>query len=363
MESPPLPALPEDRPVVIPQETIGKEQWSYQPDWNEEEYIRRGKKEQFASIKRFLKAVGALACLTVFANLTVAVIIFILLGPEIMQHLYQSSTVLFVITPAIVPIFAIEGAALVAYFAFIIFAITFSFTYLVGSSFLQTVKETLTGKPGRHSWILMVGGLSLASLFVTEVSYFLVGAAGISPNVPSFGSEPIWSQVYGYAEASVWEEIVSRLLLIGVPLLWIDLIFRRKKLLAPQKYFLGGMKRYGPVEVCLVIFSGLMFGFAHAYNWDIFKVIPTVVGGFCFGYIFLTVGLHGSIVFHMSFNLLSVPALFLSSGYTVALGLAIIFFWLPMGFMFGIYWLLRLGKFFNKKPARDNPVQPVLPVT
>ena len=361
MESPPLPAPPEDLPVVVPQETIEKEQWSYQPEWNEEEYIRRSREEQFAGIKRFLKAVGALCCLTVFANLIVAVIIFVLLGPEIMQHLYQSSSVLFVITPAIVPIFVIEGAALVAFFAFIMFAITLSFTYLVGSSFVQTLRETLTGKPGRHSWILMVGGLSLASLFVTEASYFLVGAAGISPNVPSFGSEPTWAQVYGYAEASVWEEIVSRLLLIGVPLLWIDLIFRRKKLLTPKKYFLGGMKRYGPVEICLVIFSGLMFGFAHVYSWDVFKVIPTVVGGFCFGYIFLTVGLHGSIVFHMSFNLLAVPTMFLASAYGTVLGLAIVFFWLPVGFMFGVYWLLRLGKFFNKRLFRTGPVQPVQP--
>lgn len=363
MESPPLPPPPEDRPVVVPQATIGKEQWPYQPEWNEEEYVRRGREEQFASIKRFLKSVGALACLTVFANLIVAVIIFVLLGPEIMQHLYLSGTYLFVITPAIVPIVAIEGVALVAYFAFIIFAIILSFTYLFGSSIVQTLKETLSGKPGRHSWILIVGGLSLASLFVTEASYFFVSASGISPNVPSFGSEPIWSQVYGYAEASVWEELVSRLLLIGVPLLWIDLIFRRKKLLAPKKYFLGGMQRYGPVEIALVIFSGLMFGFAHVYNWDIFKVIPTVVGGFCFGYIFLAVGLHGSIVFHMSFNLLAVPTLFLTSGYTMALDLAIVFFWLPVGFMFGIYWLLRLGKFFNKRPTRGNPAQPVQPAT
>jgi len=355
MESPPEPPRPEvDAPTVEPQQVIGVP-WGYQPYWDSVEQKRRSREERVAWIKRNLKRIGALCSLSLFAYLAIAVAIFLLMGPEMMRELYSTYDVLFVITPAIVPILRIDGAVLVGFFMIVAVAITISFTYIVGSSALPTLREMIGGRPGRHSTMLTVGGLFFAAYLVTFVSYLLVDVAGLTPNVPDFGSEPVWSQIWSSASATVWEELISRVLLIGVPLLWIDLLFRRKSLMPARRYLLGGMKRFGYVEVGLVLFSAAMFGLGHLWYWDIYKVIPTVVGGLCFGYLFLKIGLHASIVFHVCFNFLAFPTFFTSTFQTAIIDLLILFVWLPAGAMFLVYYFIRMVRYLRGAPAKGEP--------
>jgi hypothetical protein len=359
MESPQVPQQPmEAVPAVVPQQVIGVP-WEYQPPWDPVEQKRRDRARLIAWIKRNGKRLGALCSLSLFVYLAVAVAIFLLMGPEIMRGLYSSHDYLFIITPAIVPIFEIDGAALVGFFIIIALAVTISYIYIFGRSALPTLREMVEGKPGRHSNMLMIGGLFFASYLITVVSYFLVELGGATPNVPDFGSEPIWSQMYSSASATVWEELVSRVLLIGVPLFWIDLLARRKPLLPTRKYFLGGMGRFGYVEVALILFSAAMFGMGHVWYWDVWKVIPTVIGGLCFGYLYVKIGLHASIIFHVCFNFLAFPTMFAPLGLTLMIDLMVMFVWMPIGAMFIVYYVLRAIKFL--RGARKNVVVGKLP--
>ena len=201
--------------------------------------------------------------------------------------------------------------------------------------------------------MLVVGGLFFANLTIAYLYYLVIGIGGASPNVPSIGGQPYWFQIYVYAQASVWEEIISRILFIGVPLLWIDLLFRRGKLQRPRNYFLGGTFNLGPIEIGLIVFSAFMFGFAHTGSWDLWKVPPTIIAGMAFGYLFARLGLYAAVTFHFAFDFLTVPVANAGLASQALLGLMILI-WLVVGGVFLIYYLLQLKRFLFPKRAQQQ---------
>lgn len=318
--------------------------WQYQPPWDPIRARREQQDKSIASLKRRLKQFGALSSLTLFFYLAIAAFAMILIAPEIMQNLSTRTTSLFVITPMVVPILNISGAVLVGYFIFLVLAILISYLYSMGESLLSTVNEVFLGKPGKHSTILTIGGLFFAVLAINLIYYLLVESSGVSPSVPDFENDPLWVSVFNFANASVWEEIIARVLLIGVPLLWIDLLFRRGQLLHPVRYFAGGKMKFGFVECALILFSATMFGFAHVGAWDIWKVFPSLISGLCFGYLFVRIGLYAAIIFHFAFDFLTVPTRYFGEGGGLVLDLFILI-WLAAGLMFIIYYTIRLVRF------------------
>ena len=341
------------QPVIQPEPTphataslppVDVTPWQYQPQWDPIRARREQQERSVANLKRRLKQFGALSSLTLFFYLAIAVFALILIAPEIMQNLLTRTFPLFVITPSVVPILNISGAALVGYFILLLLAILISYLYSMGESLLPAVNEMIQGKPGRHSTILTLGGLFFAMLAVNFIYYVSIESSGVSPVVPDFGSEPVWASTFDFANASVWEEMISRVLLIGIPLFWIDLLLRRKQLLPPIRYFIGGKIRFGFIECALILFSATMFGVAHVGGWDVWKVFPSLISGLCFGYLFVQIGLHAAIVFHFAFDFLSVPTSYFGSGASLILDLFTLI-WLAAGLMFIIYYSIRLGRF------------------
>ena len=55
-----------------------------------------------------------------------------------------------------------------------------------------------------------------------------------------------------------------------------------------------------------MVFSSAMFGIAHSFNWDLYKVLPAFFAGLAMGYLFLKFGLYASIMFHFFTDYLSV---------------------------------------------------------
>lgn len=346
-DSPPM-TRPEPAPqTVVQQPPINMTPWQYQPPWDPVRARREQKERSIANLKRRLKQFGALSGFTLFFYLAIAVFAMILIAPEIMQNLLTRSTSLFVIIPSVVPILSITGVVLVGYFVFLVLAILISYLYSMGESLLPAANEVILGKPGRHSTILTIGGLFFAVLVLNFIYYLLVESSGVSPNVPDYESEPLWASVFSFANASVWEEIISRILLIGIPLLWIDLLFRRKQLLPPIRYLVGGKIRFGSVECALILFSATMFGFAHVGGWDIWKVFPSLISGLCFGYLFVRIGLYAAIIFHFAFDFLTVPTRYFGAGANLVLDIFVLI-WLAAGLMFTVYYSIRLGRFLRE---------------
>ncbi len=334
--------------------------YTYLPQWDLERERREQRSRAIEHLFRRLKQFGAVSCISLFIYLATALLVLLIMTPETMQRLdalgpMSGEGTLFVITPFIVPIAYLDGLALVLFFILIVIAITVSFLYMIGESFPGIINEFLVGRPGRHSTILTIGGLFFAILTMNVLYYSTLGASGVSPTTPDFGSEPLWVSLYGFAEASVWEEVISRVLLIGVPLLWIDLLFRRGQLLQPIRYFIGGKIKFGAIECALILFSSVMFGLAHVQAWDIWKVTPTAITGLCFGYLFVRIGLYAAIIFHFSFDFLDIPTRYFGDSATVALGL-LTFVWLAAGLIFLVYYAMQLGRFVSKNvKSRTNP--------
>ncbi|GEM_PF-649321 len=218
-------------------------------------------------------------------------------------------TVVYVMLPPglIVGIATIDGAAFQGYFIFIFIAILASVGYTFYQDrgrFIRRLKSDIDRKSLKlpsDSPILEAGLLLMATLFFSTISYLIADFLNQNPVIPQMGNEPVWFTAYSLARAGVWEEIVTRIPFIGIPLLFTHLFMKKKKMQPVWRYILGGKLELDWPALIFLFTSSLFFGLAHAFaGWDIFKVLPAMVGGLAMGYLFLKWGLHAAILFHFA---------------------------------------------------------------
>jgi hypothetical protein len=131
----------------------------------------------------------------------------------------------------------------------------------------------------------------------------------------------------------------------------------------PHQYLLGGGFTIGRKEAILLVFSAIMFGAAHVFSWDVFKIFPAAVAGLAFGYLFLKVGVYASIMLHFAFDFLSVPLdVFPDSGVlTTVLGLTLIA-WVVIGIPYLLLYVSKgLGWLVGKRVWPDVPMATAKP--
>ncbi len=283
--------------------------------------------------------------------------------PEITKHSFS----MIIITPTLVEIGRISGDALGVYYLLIVAAILMSAIWLFVTSARSFRKELgMKAESRKHSAIFDLCGLMFAVFFLNLVVVLVVGMFGNEPTSPIEDTD-LWELLFLLANASVWEELIVRVLMIGLPLIGIDLIRRsfsgRALPYRPRKYVLGGGISIGIPEAALLIFSSVMFGMGHYEGWGAWKVFPAAMAGLAFGYMFLKHGLAASIMLHFGFDYLSLPSEVFagaSLGILLFLGVAILL-WVGMGSVFFGYYLTRMAEFVTKrKYFEDRPApQPV----
>ena len=157
--------------------------------------------------------------------------------------------------------------------------------------------------------LIMIFRMYMAILGFYIVYYVILGAFTVEPEVPAFAEMPLWEQLHAFAEASVWEEILSRVLLLGIPLMVYHLWTRQGK--PSWRYVVGGGFSIDTAAFVLIVLQALVFALAHVAGWDLWKVLPTMISGMAFGYLFLKRGLWASIILHFTFDYLgmTVPVL------------------------------------------------------
>ncbi|MEA2070861.1 MAG: CPBP family intramembrane glutamic endopeptidase, partial [Asgard group archaeon] len=178
---------------------------------------------------------------------------------------------------------------------------------------------------------------------------------------PDFSDQDPFLSILSLGWAGIYEEITFRLLIIGVPMIFITLgrffIEKRKNsdelLTKPNdKFFLftpydggnsrlritdiifairGKYKRIGIPEWILIGISSLLFGFAHWEGWDggwpAWKIIQATIMGFFISYAFVKYGIEAAIFIHFTNNVLIGLSLFPS--------------------LLGIEWLAGFGMVFT----------------
>ncbi|MGA1847714.1 MAG: CPBP family intramembrane glutamic endopeptidase, partial [Thermoplasmatota archaeon] len=207
----------------------------------------------------------------------------------------------------------LEGMASVVWFFIMSAAIFVSVTLLLGRSFKYfRARSPRKKKPGLldrslhsigpDSDVSILTRTFLGAIFFFYAVYLMFDLfEQPTPGLSILSQEtPIWIRMMLLAEASVFEEVSGRVILIGLPLVFIKTL-SGKNAERWWKYLLGGSGDIGRVELLLILFSGSMFGLAHL-GWGPWKVVPTFVHGLMFGYLFVKVGLHASICMHFLFD-------------------------------------------------------------
>jgi len=273
--------------------------------------VRPGSSENVVAEKRsgdpaknFLSIILQVACVFVLIIAVIELIALFVNSGDVFLFLEDKYLNFFLIIPFPTAVFSMSGVALQAYWLLLILVIFVCVVTVVLRFFRDTKSGGGIAQPGsaEKSPAFWVTVFISAMLLINFIIVILTEAAGSSVEVPDFGEQV--EQVFLFANAAVWEEIITRMLYIGVPMTILSLIMTKKA--DSLKCLLGGFGM-SKVAVLLIIISGAIFGLAHYPGWEdqVWKVIASGIMGMFLGYLFVRFGLYASILLHFITNYLS----------------------------------------------------------
>jgi hypothetical protein len=300
-----------------------------------------------AQVRPVFKAIaaGIMISLTIWILLAFVTLIYGVgvVVPDI-QDDFLGGFRLFVAVPYLIPFGSLSGTGLIVYYFLLVAAISASLAWVLFSSAKGFVKEiTMKAKAREHTPLFEVCALMFATFFLNFVIILVTGAA--NDDTPGTG-DTLSQLLLELANASVWEEIAVRVLFIGVPLIFIDLI-RGKPRKDWYAYILGGKFKIGIPETGLVIFSASMFGVAHYLGgWGEWKIPAAGIVGIAFGYLYLKFGIAASITLHFTYDYLSMPGMVFNPDLDTVLTVLLLV-WLGAGAIFTVYYSIRITEFLT----------------
>jgi hypothetical protein len=173
------------------------------------------------------------------------------------------------------------------------------------------------------------------------------------------GNAPAWYLLYALLNASVYEELISRLLLIGLPLLIYEAISRGLFKKTNAKFFnclFGGSLPIEAKDAYLIMFSAALFGLGHFSGWSMWKVLPTFISGLAFGYLFYKKGLHLAILLHFATDYFSMSTSFEGNIFAILVMLLVVVAFLGLifwGFIYSMHYGREMTAFVMR--VKDRP--------
>lgn len=208
------------------------------------------------------------------------------------------------LVPMLVVLGTISGTALQIAWLLIVASIVASLAVL-GWQSLRIFRESRGDTLQRLEMmpVSTVGAMFSLMLAVNIIVMAISTALGEPIEVPDgMASGNVPQALLDYADAAVWEEVISRVVPIGIPMAIAMLASRGKGWF--KALFGGfGMSKF---SIALILISAVIFGFAHMSGWGISKVVPTFLTGIIMGYLFVEIGVHASIAFHFLVDYMSV---------------------------------------------------------
>lgn len=205
----------------------------------------------------------------------------------------------------------------------------------------------------RHNPFQDITELFSLSMFFTMLIYYITTLFGGKPTTIGVEKYPLWFQMLQLLHASVYEELIVRVLFLGIPLF---LVYKLKgDKISPLRIFGGGFK-IGKWEIVFLLLSSVIFGLAHLTSWGIWKVIPALVAGLALGYLFLRYGIFASISLHFINDYLSIP-MSLFPELEIPMGVITLYF-LAAGLVFFISYSIRVYHYFFPHHKAKEVSQP-----
>lgn len=258
-------------------------------------------------------------------------------------------------------LFKINGYPFAIYYVGLIGIIFISYItmfYNGTKGFLKYLKGTIKSSeesPDRLKGpIMRVACVFAALLFISYLYYTGLELLGTSPSTPAGLKEsPLWQLAYSFTNAAVWEEIVVRVVYIGIPMIFYAKVKGHKKW---YKFITGGLGIKSRFIVILIILSSALFSLAHLASWDLLKILPTFIAGIGFGYLFAKDGLYSAIILHFVWDYMSIPEKILNvPNYNIYFGL-ILLFWIAVGGYYSYYFLKHGVKWFLKPKMKEEDI-------
>jgi hypothetical protein len=267
------------------------------------------------------------------------------------QTCAECDVTVYVLAPFPLGLFSFnEPSWFILYYVFLVMAIAVSLTLAIVldgkklvSDMISSVRDGRLKLSTNTSWAI-IGQLFCVYLFLVTAYLIFLSMFDVDTTSPPMSDIPVWYLLFELANASVYEEIATRLVFLGLPLFLIALGtgVRGKPLL---KELLGGSERMKSHTWVLIVMSATIFGIAHIPSWDVYKFAPSLFAGLVLGYIYVKKGIWAAILFHFAVDYYAASAFVALEanhlGLQAFLGLAVLIF-LVAGFLFFIYYSMRV---------------------
>ena len=192
----------------------------------------------------------------------------------------------------------------------------------------------------RHNAFQYMVELFSLSIFMSILIYTLASLMGGNPKVLPVKNIPFYAQMLELLHAAVYEELITRVLFLGIP---VFLVYRLSgKKISPFKIF-GGFRNIGGIEATFIIISAAIFGIAHTSAWGLWKAIPAFIAGLALGFLFAKYGIYASILLHFVNDYIAIP---IHSGPMQLTFGILLFYFIAVGAVYTVSYAIHVYHFF-----------------
>ncbi len=214
---------------------------------------------------------------------------------DVFGYLVDETYGLLILIPLPYVFIRFSGIWVQLYWVFLIVVLTISFIQLIWEIYSKyknsDKKKRLAIVEGTSIYWL---GLLWPSTMVLQLAlmYITIAISGVNVTPPGIG-EDMYASIFELASAGVWEEIITRVLIIGLPLGIVALLTGKKQ---SWRYLFGGFGVNKAAMISIIV-AALVFGYAHS-GWGFAKIIPAFIFGVAAGYLYAKFGLYAAILMH-----------------------------------------------------------------
>ncbi|MGC8496860.1 MAG: CPBP family glutamic-type intramembrane protease [Thermoplasmata archaeon] len=268
----------------------------------------------------------------------------------------QLTLPIFIIFPVPILLFYIHSTDVMVWVVILIFGITISVLFLIARDLKKYVKTMNKDPLDPNSRLQRFAELFAISIFFSYFVYIIAGLVGAPVVVPISTSTPHWKYYLLLANAGLYEELISRVLLLGVPLFITYLVKNKITRKNWYRFFVGGKIEFNAASITFLLISSLFFGIAHIPSWDYTKFPAAFIAGLIMGYLFLRFGLYASVSFHFLTDYMSTINVMYPSFTAPYMNLLSVFivFWFIAGCVLTVLYSLELLKIVNRGQAHKN---------
>jgi len=247
------------------------------------------RRERNSDLKNIVLVMGCAVSVLVIIGLLFEIIVGLGKAGFVIDNLNGYTDHLFIIIPSILDLFTVSGDMLIVYYILLLAAVTVSILTLVYvTAGRYGSKKDIADTP-LYEMAVLFGAL----YFVQIVMIIFLNAIGVDTDTP--GDRPVWQWMFELLQASVWEEVITRFLYLGLPVTIVYYMMRKEG--RSPRWLLGGFG-IDKVSLIFIVFSAFMFGAGHLSGWGVWKFAPTFLFGLITGYLYCKYGIYVTICFH-----------------------------------------------------------------